>query len=87
MTPNELRAYIDGMDIQDAPTPEQWAMIKDKLEALNDTVYLPQPLAVPTQPWPDLGPVITCSGDTVGTGIQKRSILDGHRCHPRQIDK
>lgn len=31
MTIEELKAFIDGMDVQEQPTPEQWARIKEKL--------------------------------------------------------
>ena len=37
MTLNEFKAWLDGFDaaIKDAPTPDQWSLIKDKLKTVN----------------------------------------------------
>lgn len=31
MTIGEFRAFLEGMDVQGAPTPEQWTRITEKL--------------------------------------------------------
>lgn len=52
MTLNEFKAWLDGFTdaIGDAPTPEQWAKIKAKLDVV-------QPFAIPNpMPPPIIGP-------------------------------
>jgi hypothetical protein len=38
MTISELRLFIAGMEIAEAPTPEQWATIKGKLAETHEPV-------------------------------------------------
>jgi hypothetical protein len=40
MTLNELRAFIEGMDIKTAPTTEQWARICGKLSLVEPEVQV-----------------------------------------------
>lgn len=35
MTIDEFKAFLEGMDVQGQPTPEQWARIKEKIDALE----------------------------------------------------
>jgi hypothetical protein len=42
MTIGELRAFIEGMSIETAPTPEQWARISEKLATVQAFVPAPQ---------------------------------------------
>ena len=45
MTLNEFKAFLEGMDIQNCPTPEQWARIADKLASVKpEEKYLPAPV-------------------------------------------
>lgn len=43
MNIGEFRAFLEGMAIEKAPTPEQWARIKKKVESLQ-AVAAPAPL-------------------------------------------
>lgn len=35
MTIGEFKAFLEGMEIEGAPTPRQWARIVEKIEALE----------------------------------------------------
>lgn len=35
MTIKEFRAFLEGMDIKDQPTKEEWDRIKDKIDKLE----------------------------------------------------
>lgn len=35
MTICELRAFLEGMDVQECPTPAQWARIREKIDGLK----------------------------------------------------
>ena len=68
MTTNGFRAFIEGMDIQGAPTAAQWARIVEKIRLLQDPVapfpYCPPVvIPLPADPlpnrWWDPGPVCT----------------------------
>lgn len=50
MTIGELKAFIEGMAIQGAPTDEQWARILDKLETVTNAAYPPADIWWYTQP-------------------------------------
>lgn len=45
MTVEEFKAFLEGMDIQGAPTPDQWARVKEKVDALSagSVQYVPLP--------------------------------------------
>jgi hypothetical protein len=34
MTVNEFKAFLEGMDVQEQPTPEQWKRLMGKVEQL-----------------------------------------------------
>ncbi len=48
MTPSELRTFIEGMEAagMTTPTPEQWAVIREKMLMLS----IPAPLFPPNYP-------------------------------------
>lgn len=50
MTIAEFKAFLEGMDVQEAPTPEQWERIVEKLAKLCDSgpVLVPNPLKTTT---------------------------------------
>lgn len=58
MTINEFRAWLAGFSeaIGEAPTPEQWAKIKAKLEHIQEAHIVPWPSTAPTQPVPPYAP-------------------------------
>ena len=35
MTIGEFKAFLDGMGVGDAPTPEQWARIRERIDTLE----------------------------------------------------
>lgn len=47
MTISEFKAFLEGMDVQECPTPEQWARIRDKIDGL-EVVSIPAPVVFPT---------------------------------------
>ena len=57
MTIGELNAFIEGMDIKESPTTEQWAKLLEKIatvavDPMRDLVTLPNTLGQPNTPWP-----------------------------------
>lgn len=61
MTISEFQAFLEGMDVEECPTPEQWARIKEKVEALQPLHYWdvtpPMPSTIYWQaPTPYTGP-------------------------------
>ena len=69
MTIGEFKAFLEGMGIEGAPTPEQWARIKEKIEAVEPVTLAPLPQVYdPLRPgygkWtgdnPWGWPVVTC---------------------------
>lgn len=71
MTIGEFKAFIEGMDVQGAPTPEQWARIVEKLAAIPTFKEYPfdpnAPHCVPAGPYtPIIGP--TWLGDPPSYG-------------------
>ena len=77
MTINEFRAWLDGFKeaIGEAPNPEQWAKVLDKVAIVREASVLPyNPTTYPTTlpgtvpHWPRFGE-ITCRNDTVFSSI------------------
>lgn len=76
MNISEFKAFLEGMDVEDAPTKEQWDRIADKIAQL--TTLSPVDIK-PSKPWPlpvnpydaplfPYGqPIVTC-GMTKGDG-------------------
>ena len=66
MTIGEFRAFLEGMDVGDAPTPEQWARIREKLgEITVAPTFAPYPLPRPDDGWPYQWPlIVTCGGQS-----------------------
>lgn len=52
MTLSEFKAWLDGMSdgIADAPTPEQWAKVKEKLADVREAL-VPMPVLSPPPPF------------------------------------
>lgn len=76
MTLNEFKAWLEGFSdaMGDAPTPEQWKKIKEKL-ARVDAFHLPvapSPLyPSPNNGYPQIGqPWITCGQHSVDEGTR-----------------
>jgi hypothetical protein len=70
MTIGEFKAFLEGMGLGDAPTPEQWARIVEKIKALEpfraptaqpNTFTLPSNIYVgsPTLKAADIPPNVT----------------------------
>lgn len=38
MTINEFKAFIEGMDVKECPTPEQWGRIREKIDQLSSGI-------------------------------------------------
>lgn len=65
MTFENFRYFLQGMNIGEAPTPEQWARIKEALDTVVEPPVpaVPYPLPTPRWPSPDpwvYPPIITC---------------------------
>lgn len=66
MTEGELKAYIEGMDVKEAPTPEQWTKLMAQIKKLKTAE--PQIIPYDTSPrymtdytrLADLLPTSTC---------------------------
>jgi hypothetical protein len=63
MTVNEFKIWLEGFSesISVAPTPQQWARIKEKLEEVKEVkgepVFCPPPYTKPQRPiWPNIEP-------------------------------
>ena len=55
MNISELKAFLEGMDIHEAPTPEQWKRIAEKIEGLLPEVIMSPPVWINqwyTEPYP-----------------------------------
>ena len=70
MTTTEFKAFLEGMDVQACPTPEQWARIKAKIEALEalrfDYPIEPRIMPATGTPYIDTTvlPYVTCANMT-----------------------
>lgn len=69
MTIGELRAFIEGMDIKEAPTPDQWARIAEKMATVHAAPLAPVtvpsiwPITTPSVPhWPNDWTVTSYNG-------------------------
>lgn len=47
MTIGEFKAFLEGMDVKGTPTPDQWARIKEKIEALEASIPRTVPATIP----------------------------------------
>lgn len=76
MTVSEFKAFLEGMGVEEAPTPKQWARIKEKIDTLTGYPLQMDPLTPPTilygtPPVPSTAPdewvaplPVTCGPDT-----------------------
>lgn len=50
MTISVLKAFLEGMDVQGHPTEDQWARIKEKIDALQAPLAIPDRIYYGEQP-------------------------------------
>lgn len=69
MTLSEFKAWLDGFGeaIGDAPTPEQWAKIREKLATVAEP-YVVQMPALPMEPCIPTSPIYPVRPFTIGPG-------------------
>jgi hypothetical protein len=59
MTVNKFQGFIECMNIQEAPTPEEWARIKAKIDVLTPTrVFLLKPEGYPSLQTQEIPPAV-----------------------------
>ena len=63
MTISEFKAFLDGMNLGECPTPEQWARIQEKIAALKEVRLQYEQYRAPM--WP-ASPPITCAEPITG---------------------